>query len=93
MQVTGVIARTPIVKEKVIFTSLKEENSPPLQVVLFRLDRPAKLADLLSNAKLDDKFTISGRLEKNPFNDEMQIIVDDVIALGDLHHAEVPNEF
>lgn len=80
MQITGTIVKKPIIKEKIIFTSIKEENDSPIQAVLFRTNRPAKLSEALMNANLDDKVTIIGRLEKNPKNNEMQIVIDDFIS-------------
>lgn len=78
MQIKGEIAKLPIVKEKVIFSAIKENNDKPIQLVLFKNSRPATLTDILSNANLGDVVTINGRLENNPQNKEIQIIIDDI---------------
>jgi len=79
MKITGKIAKTPIVTDKVIFSAIREsEEQKPMQVVLFKRSRPISLATMLSNVKMDDEVTITGRLEPNPRNNEIQIIVDDI---------------
>jgi aspartyl/asparaginyl-tRNA synthetase len=93
MKITGTIVKLPIVKEKIIFTSIKEDEDAPIQAVLFRSARPAKLSNLLINAKLDDKVTITGRLEKNPKNNEMQIIIDDIESESLVDISPMPSVF
>lgn len=97
MRVVGKIYRSPIIKEKVIFSGIQEDKGSPIQLVLFRLDRPAELSTILSNAKIGDEYIVEGRLEKNPFNNEPQITIDNIESLGtfeiDINLAEVPNEF
>jgi aspartyl/asparaginyl-tRNA synthetase len=79
MKITGKIVKTPVVKDKVIFSAIKEtEEQKPIQLVLFRQSRPISLANMLTNVKIDDQVTITGRLEPNPRNNEIQIIVDDI---------------
>lgn len=79
MKITGKIVKTPIVKDKVIFSAIREsEEQKPMQIVLFKQSRPISLSDMLSNVKIDDQVTITGRLEPNPRNNEIQIIVDDI---------------
>lgn len=93
MKITGTIVKQPIVKEKIIFTSIKEDNDTPIQAVLFKSSRPAKLTQMLTNIKLNDKVTIIGRLEKNPRNNEMQIVIDDIDFDQEYIIPPVPNEF
>jgi aspartyl/asparaginyl-tRNA synthetase len=79
MKITGKIVKTPIVKDKVIFSAIREsEEQKPMQIVLFKQSRPISLSNMLSNVKIDDQVTITGRLEPNPRNNEIQIIVDDI---------------
>lgn len=93
MKITGTIVKQPIVRDKIIFTSIKEDNDTPIQAVLFRSSRPAKLANMLTNIKLDDKVTIIGRLEKNPKNNEMQIVIDDIDFEETTYVSPMPDEF
>lgn len=93
MQITGTIIKQPIVKEKIIFTTIKEDNDSPIQAVLFRTSRPQALSDILINAKLEDKVTIIGRLEKNPQNNEMQIVIDDIDTGQTATIAPMPDAF
>jgi aspartyl/asparaginyl-tRNA synthetase len=87
MKITGKIVKTPVVKEKVIFSAIKEsEEQKPMQLVLFKQSRPISLANMLSNVKIDDEVTITGRLESNPRNNEIQIIVDDI----EIEYEETP---
>lgn len=78
MQMSGKIVKLPIVKDKIIFTAIQEGKDKPIQAVLFRTARPAKLSTMLSLLKVDDEVTITGRLESNPMNKEMQIVIDDI---------------
>lgn len=79
MKVTGTIVRNPVVKDKVIFSSIKTEDAiNPVEIVLFRLHRPTSYADHLAAAKENDKITLVGRYEKNPRNNETQIIIDEI---------------
>jgi len=79
MKITGTIAKTPVVKDKVIFSAIKEaEGQKPIQLVLFRQSRPISLSNMLNNVKLNDQVTISGRMESNPRTNEPQIIIDDI---------------
>jgi aspartyl/asparaginyl-tRNA synthetase len=79
MQITGKIVKQPVVKDKVIFSAIKEsEEQKPIQMVLFRQSRPLSLTSMLSNAKVGDEVTIKGRMEPNPKNNEIQIIIDDI---------------
>lgn len=93
MKLTGTIVKLPIVKEKIIFTSIKEDGDTPIQAVLFRTARPATLSNILINAKLDDKVTITGRLEKNPKNNEIQIIIDDIELENLIDTSPMPTVF
>lgn len=79
MKITGKIVKAPIIKDKVIFSAIRESaEQKPMQLVLFRQARPLSLTQMLSNVKIDDQVTITGRLEPNPRNNEIQIIVDDI---------------
>lgn len=79
MKMTGKIAKTPIVTDKVIFSAIREsDEQKPIQVVLFKKSRPLSMTSMLSNVKLGDEVTIKGRMEPNPRNNEIQIIVDDI---------------
>ena len=93
MKITGTIVKQPIIKEKIIFTSIKEDNDTPIQAVLFKSSRPAKLAQMLTKIKLNDKVTIIGRLEKNPKNNEMQIVIDDIDFEDTYEITPMPDEF
>jgi aspartyl/asparaginyl-tRNA synthetase len=87
MKITGKIVKTPIVSDKVIFSAIRESaEQKPMQVVLFRQARPLALTQMLSNVKIDDEVTITGRLEPNPRNNEIQIIVDDI----EIEHKDTP---
>jgi len=92
MELTGKIAKTPAIRDKVIFAAIKADNIiKPIQIVLFRKSRPAELTNLLSNAKLGDSITIKGKTEKNPRTGETQIIIDDII--GAQLEMECPTSF
>jgi len=79
MKITGTIAKAPVVKDKVIFSAIKEaEGQKPIQLVLFRQSRPISLSNMLNNVKLNDEVTITGRMESNPRTNEAQIIIDDI---------------
>lgn len=87
MNITGKIAKTPVVTDKVIFSAIREsEEQNPIQLVLFKKSRPLSLSSMLSNAKLGDQVTIKGRMEPNPRNNEMQIIVDDI----EIDYKDIP---
>lgn len=80
MQFTGKIAKLPAIREKVIFSAIRVENiNNPIQIVLFRKNRPAALTEFLSNAKLGDEITIIAKTEKNPYNNETQLIIDNIL--------------
>jgi len=79
MKITGRIAKMPMIKEKVIFSAIKEsEEQKPIQIVLFKQSRPIILTKMLSELKSNDVVTITGKLERNPRNNETQIIIDDI---------------
>lgn len=87
MQVKGKIVKNPIIKDKVIFSAIKEsDDQRPMQIVLFKQSRPLALTNALSNVKLNDEVTITGRLEQNPRNNEIQIIIDDI----ELEYKDIP---
>lgn len=82
MQISGTVAKAPRVLDKVIFSAIKHEQcDKPIQLVLFRKNRPASLTNALSNAKVGDPITIIGKQEKNPTTNETQIIVTDIIGV------------
>lgn len=92
MEFTGTIAKAPAIRDKVIFSAIKADNiNKPIQIVLFRKNRDAALTKALSNAKLGDAITIKGRTEKNPYNNETQIIIDDIIGAQPV--LECPTSF
>lgn len=87
MKLTGKIVKAPIIKDKVIFSAIKEsEEQKPIQLVLFKQSRPISLSNALSNVKIDDEVTITGRIERNPRNNETQIIIDDI----EIAYKEIP---
>lgn len=80
MQVSGKIAKVPAIRDKVIFSAIKINNVvKPVQIVLFRKNRPTKLVEYLSNAKMGDEITIIAKAEKNPYNNETQFIITDIL--------------
>jgi len=80
MEVTGKIAKEPAIRDKVIFSAIKIDNvNNPIQIVLFRKNRPAALSEFLSNAKLGDEITIIAKAEKNPYNNETQYIINNIL--------------
>lgn len=90
MQFVGKIAKVPAIREKVIFSAIKLDNvTNPIQIVLFRKNRPAELTEFLSNAKLGDEITIIGKTEKNPYNNETQLIVDNILN-AEQEKKEIP---
>lgn len=92
MQLQGTIAKAPAIRDKVIFSAIKADNIiKPIQIVLFRKNRDAALTEFLSNAKLGDRITITGRTEKNPYNNETQIIIDDIV--GAVKEIPMPSVF
>jgi aspartyl/asparaginyl-tRNA synthetase len=94
MKITGKIVKTPIVKEKVIFTAIKEAaDQKPIQLVLFRTARPLALSTMLSNVKIDDEVTITGRLESNPKSSEIQIVIDDIDIKQEYKELPLPEYF
>lgn len=94
MKITGKIVKAPIVKEKVIFTAVKEAaDQKPIQVVLFRTARPLALSNMLINAKIDDEVTITGRLESNPKNNEIQVVIDDIDIKKEYKEVPLPEYF
>lgn len=87
MKITGKIAKTPIVTDKVIFSAIREsDEQKPIQLVLFKKSRPLSMSSMLSNVKLNDEVTIKGRMEPNPRNNEIQIIVDDI----EIEYKDIP---
>lgn len=87
MKITGKIAKTPVVTDKVIFSAIREtEDQNPIQLVLFKKSRPLSLTDMLSQVKLNDDVTITGRMESNPRNNEIQIIIDDI----EIEYKDIP---
>lgn len=87
MNITGKIAKTPVVTDKVIFSAIREsEEQNPIQLVLFKKSRPLSLSSMLSNVKLGDEVTIKGRIESNPRNNETQIIIDDI----EIEYKDIP---
>ena len=87
MKITGKIAKTPVVTDKVIFSAIKEsDDQKPIQLVLFKKSRPLSMSSMLSDVKLGDQVTIKGRMEPNPRNNEMQIVVDDI----EIEYKDIP---
>ncbi|NTW90457.1 MAG: hypothetical protein HGA35_00730 [Erysipelotrichaceae bacterium] len=87
MNITGKITKTPIITDKVIFSAIREsEDQNPIQIVLFKKSRPLSLSSMLSDVKLGDEVTIKGRMEPNPRNNEIQIIVDDI----EIDYKDIP---
>lgn len=87
MKITGKIAKTPIVTDKVIFSAIREsDEQKPIQLVLFKKSRPLSMTSMLSNVKLGDEVTIKGRMEPNPRNNEIQIIIDDI----EIEYKDIP---
>lgn len=87
MNITGKIAKTPVVTDKVIFSAIREsEEQNPIQLVLFKKSRPLSLSSMLSNVNLGDEVTIKGRMESNPRNNEIQIIIDDM----EIEYKDIP---
>lgn len=81
MKLEGTIAKAPAIREKVIFSAIKADNIfKPVQIVLFRKNRPAALTNYLSNASLGDRITIEGKTEKNPRTGEIQIIIENIVG-------------
>lgn len=80
MEISGTIAKIPAIRDKVIFSAIKLDNvNNPIQIVLFRKNRPAALTEFLSHAKLGDEITIVAKAEKNPYNNETQFIIDNIL--------------
>jgi len=80
MEFTGKIVKAPAIRDKVIFSAIKVEFiHKPVQIVLFRKNRPAALSEFLSNAKIGDEITIIAKLESNPYNNESQLVVMDIL--------------
>lgn len=87
MQLKGKIVKTPVIKDKVIFSAIKEsEEQKPMQLVLFKQSRPLQLTRMLSELKIGDEVTITGRIESNPRNNETQIIIDDI----EIEYKDIP---
>lgn len=87
MQLKGKIVKTPVIKDKVIFSAIKEsEEQKPMQLVLFKQSRPLQLTRMLSELKIGDEVTITGRIESNPRNNETQIIIDDI----EIEYQDIP---
>lgn len=96
LKLDGKIAKDPAIRDKVIFSAIKVDGYPekkPVQIVLFRKNRDAALSEHLSNAKLGDSITIIGRSEKNPYNNEVQIILDDIVGLDKTKDIPCPTSF
>jgi hypothetical protein len=87
----GTIAKEPKVTEKSVFSAIKTDNaSNPIQIVLFTNHRPPIIKEILSNVKIGDEITIIGKLEKNPRNNENQIIIDE---LYNAQYVKTKDEF
>ena len=76
---TGNVTRMPIVRDKVIFSSIDVEGKP-LQVTLFRQRAPQHYAKAIANWELEQEVTVSGSLEKNPFTGEDQLIINAMLT-------------
>ncbi len=75
----GTIAKEPKITEKSVFSAIKIDNAEkPIQIVLFINHRPLIIKEVLSNVKIGDEITVVGKLEKNPRNNENQIIIDEL---------------
>ena len=87
----GTIAKEPKVTEKSVFSAIKTDNAErPIQIVLFTNHRPAIIKEILSNVKIGDEITVVGKLEKNPRNNENQIIIDE---LYNAQYVKTKNEY
>jgi hypothetical protein len=87
----GTIAKEPKVTEKSVFSAIKTDNAErPIQIVLFTNHRPAIIKEILSNVKIGDEITVVGKLEKNPRNNENQIIIDE---LYNAQYIKTKNEY
>ena len=75
---TGTIAKKILIKEKVIMSAIKIDDANPIQIVLFPQHRPDVIKDILTNANIGDEITVVGKMEKNPRNNENQIIIDEL---------------
>jgi hypothetical protein len=80
----GIIAKQPIVRDKVIFSAIKTVNADkPTQLVLFKDKIDNKFVELLASLNLGDQVTVAGKMQKNKLNNETEISIAEIYA-GDV---------
>lgn len=77
MEFNGTITRSPVVRDKVIFTTI-DQNGRPIDATFFRARRSRLHEQTLIGLAVGDKVTFTGRIENNPKNRQPQIIIDEV---------------
>ncbi len=84
----GIIAKQPIVRDKVIFSAIKTDNADrPTQLVLFKDKIDNKFVELLASLNLGDQVTVAGKMQKNKLNNETEISIAEIYA-GDVKPQE-----
>ena len=62
----------------------------PIQLVIFKKDIPASVEAFFQTADIGDPINLDGRLKKNPYNGQTEIVVN---RLVDENEGECPTEF
>ena len=74
----GKVVRKPVVRPKVIFTSVELEDGNTMQAVVFPNRVSYEVKQTFSNASIDDTVKFVGTKETNKYNGEEQIVVSSI---------------
>lgn len=77
MSLSGTVIRKPIVRDKVIFSTI-ESDGEEYQIVCFPKYRPQEVVDTVSALDVGDEINLIGRLEINDYTNRQQFVVDAV---------------
>lgn len=77
MSLSGIVVRKPVVRDKVIFSTI-ESDGEEYQIVCFPKYRPQKVVDAISALDVGDEINLIGKLEMNDYTNRQQFVVDAV---------------